>query len=220
MIHNIRAAMILGTAVATTAMTFAQAAPSPAPPSAQSMQEAAAQADQTPASVVPLDQQPSKEQLAKLFEVMRLREQMQSMMKMMPAMVQQQVREQLKQITANMPNAAQMTPKQQAALDQFQNKIMTKAMNIYPYEDMISDITVVYQRHVSSTDVDAFIAFYSSPAGQHLLDQQPAIMKEYMPLVMKRMSERSKELTDEIMKDAAEFSKEYGTPAKAAPAAK
>jgi hypothetical protein len=41
-----------------------------------------------------------------------------------------------------------------------------------------------------------------------------------MPLVMKRMSERTKELTAEIMKDAAEFSKEYGTPAKAAPAAK
>jgi len=29
---------------------------------------------------------------------------------------------------------------------------------------MLDDMTVVYQRHVSSTDVDALIAFYSSPA--------------------------------------------------------
>jgi hypothetical protein len=37
------------------------------------------------------NQQPTKEQLAKLFEVMRLRQQLQSYLKMMPAMIQQQI---------------------------------------------------------------------------------------------------------------------------------
>ena len=48
-------------------------------------------ADEPVASPTPADQQPTKEQLAKLFEAMRVRKQMQSMLKMMPAMVQQQI---------------------------------------------------------------------------------------------------------------------------------
>jgi len=39
------------------------------------------------ATVIPPDQQPTKEQLAKLFELIRVREQVQSVLKMMPAMV-------------------------------------------------------------------------------------------------------------------------------------
>ena len=67
--------------------------------------------------------------------------------------------------------------------------------------------------------MDAFIAFYQSPAGQHLLDAQPAIMQEYMPLVMNRMKERSKALTDDLMKDMAEFSA-AAAPSTDKPAAK
>jgi hypothetical protein len=52
--------------------------------------------------------------------------------------------------------------------------------------------------------VDAFITFYSSPPGQHLLDSQPAIMQEYMPVAMKRVNERSNKLSAEMMKDIAE----------------
>ncbi len=61
-------------------------------------------------------------------------------------------------------------------------KYIQKAMTIYSAEDMIEDMTAVYQRHLTGADVDAMIAFYSSPAGQHLLDAQPSIMKEYMPI--------------------------------------
>ena len=77
---------------------------------------------------------------------------------------------------------------------------------------MISDMSGLYQRHLSRTDIDAFIAFYGSPAGQHLLDQQPAIMKEYMPMVMGRVQERTKALTDEMADDLAQLSKSM-TPA-------
>ena len=180
--------------------------------SAQSAETAAQAADQTPASAIPVDQQATKEQLTKLFEVMRVEQQMDSILKMMPALVQKQMQEQMKAIRAQFPASREMSPKEQEELEQFQKRIMEKAMSAYPYEDMIGDMTEVYQRHVTRVDADAFIAFYSSPAGQHLLDAQPAIMKEYMPMVMKRVSERSKDLTDEIIKEAAELTKEFGAP--------
>ncbi len=69
---------------------------------AQSVQPPAqaGEAQNAPASVAPIapDQQASKEQIAKLFEVMRVKQQMDSMMKMMPTMVQQQMRAQMKEL--------------------------------------------------------------------------------------------------------------------------
>jgi hypothetical protein len=55
--------------------------------------------------------------------------------------------------------------------------------------------------------VDALIAFYSSPAGQHLLDAQPIIMKEYMPMVMKRTQERSAALIEGLTNDLEQLAK-------------
>jgi hypothetical protein len=184
---------------------------------------AQAQADQpaTPVTEVsiPPDQQPSKEQLAKLFEVMRLRQQLQSVQKMIPAMVRQQMQAQAHEMAAKLPGGGTMTPEQQAAVAKIQDKYLEKAFNIITSDELIDDMTAVYQRHLSRSDVDAFITFYSSPAGQHLLDQQPAIMREYMPVVMKRAQERSKALTDELTKEMAEFTKSIA-PATDKPAAK
>jgi uncharacterized protein len=174
---------------------------------------ASAQEGHAAASKIPADEQPTKEQLVKLFEVMRVREQMQSMMKMMPAMVQQQIKEQTKEMTSKLPGGRPLTAREQADIEKVVSRYMEKAMNIYPVEEMIDDIAVIYQHHISRTDVDAFITFYSSSAGQHLLNEQPAIMAEYMPMVMKRMDERTKELTAELMKDMATVAKE-STPAE------
>lgn len=161
----------------------------------------------TATSTISVDQQPTKEQLAKLFEVMRLREQMQTVLKQMPAMIQQQMKAQMADMVSKLPGAKQLTPEQQATVDKMMGKYMQKALEIYPVSEMLEDMGSIYQRHLSRTDVDAFIAFYQSPAGEHLLDAQPAIMQEYMPLVMSHVQGRSKELNEELIKDMAEMAK-------------
>lgn len=156
---------------------------------------------------VPLEQQATSEQLKKLFEVMRLRQQFEDMMKMLPSVVQQQVRMQLDQLTASMPGAKQLTPERRRALDKLMNKYMEKSATLYPVDDMINDAISVYQRHMTRDDADAYINFFSSPPGQHFLDAQPAIMKEYMPIAMERAQRRTRELTAELATDLAEFAK-------------
>lgn len=170
------------------------------------------------APTIPPDQQPTKEQLAKLFEVMRIRQQMEGVMKMMPAMVQQQLQAQVKDMTSKIPGGAP-TPEQKAALQKVLDNFMGKAFSLYPVSEMIDDMSGLYQRHLSRSDVDAFIVFYASPAGQHLLDAQPAIMQEYMPLVMSRMQQRSKALNDELTKEIDEIVKSQ-PPAADKPSAK
>jgi hypothetical protein len=157
--------------------------------------------------VAPEDQ-PTQEQLTRLFEVMRLRQQMESMMKSMTSMMQQQISQQIRSMASSLPNGGAVSAQQQQQqLDRVLNKYTERVVSLYPVSEMVDDMLGLYRRHLSREDVDAFIAFYSSPAGQHLLDAQPAIMQEYLPLVSQRMQTRSKTLTDEMMKDMDQLSK-------------
>jgi hypothetical protein len=173
---------------------------------------------QVSAPAIPTNQQPTKEQLAKLFEVMRLRQQLQSYLKMMPAMIQQQIQAQFKEATSKLGGES-ITPEQQAQLDSLMHKYLEKAVNVVSIDEMLDDMTTVYERHVTGSDVDSYIAFYESSAGQHLLDAQPAIMQEYMPMAMNRMKDRSKVLTDQMIADIGEFAKTK-TPAAEKPTEK
>jgi len=168
---------------------------------------------------IPPGQIPSKEQLAKLFEVMRLRDQMQGLMNTIPAMVKAQVQSQMGDIMAKLAPGAQLTDDQQAQLAALITKYVDKATNVYTIDTMISDMTTVYQHHLSKADVDAMIAFYASPAGQHLLNAQPAIMKEYTPIVMQRQRQATDQLTEEMQKDLQAFTKSI-TPPSPVPAPK
>jgi hypothetical protein len=184
----------------TVAVALMPAAFGYAQPGAQAAPEAQAQPQ---IAVIPTDDQPSKEQLDRLFEVMQLRKQMAAIIKTLPTMMQQQISQQIKTLAAGSSGAA-LTPDQQAAVDKLMKKYMEKALSLYPADEMINDLSSIYQRHLSKEDVETVIAFYSSPAGQHMLELSPAVMKEYMPLVMSRMQERSKALTEEMKKDLQE----------------
>lgn len=183
------------------------------PASAQS-----ATADQTAAaaSAIPADQQATKEQIEKLFDVMQLHKQMEAMMNMMPGLVEQSFREQMKSLSEKLPSG--LSSENQAALEKVMSKYVQKAMTAYPIDEMIADAVPVYQRHISRDDANAVIAFYSSPAGQRLLAEQPAIMREYMAVLMPRMQERSKALTDEMEAEIQQIVKPQQSAPDKAPA--
>jgi hypothetical protein len=132
---------------------------------------------------------------------------------MMPAMVQQQMQATAKAMADKHPECDLKNPENLTAFNKIMDKFMEKAMNIINIDEMIDDVTVVYQRHISRTDVDALIAFYSSPTGQRLLDQQPAIMQEYMPMVMNRVQARSSALIGGLTNDLEELAKSMAPPA-------
>ena len=193
--------ILLVAALAVTpvfAQTTAQSAPASAP---------AAAAD------IPVDQQPTKEQMARLFEVMRLHAALQSTMKAIPTMIQQQLSSQMNDYYSKLPAGAQPTEEQKTRLQELLGKYLDRAATLYSADDMMADIMGIYQRHLTRADVDAYVAFYTSPAGQHLLDAQPVIMQEYMPLVMQRVQTATKELTDEMNKDAQTIIKTPAPPA-------
>ena len=173
---------------------------------AQASQPASAAAPapaQAAPAVVPPDQQPTKEQLDKLFDVMHIREQSATVMRTLPVMVQQQMRQQEKEMTGKLAGGEALTPEQQAALDKIMSRFAEKSTSLYPIDEMLGDMAAIYQRHFTRDDVNAYIAFYSTPAGEHLLALTPIIMQEYMPVLMQRAQERSKGLMAEMSKEIA-----------------
>jgi hypothetical protein len=176
----------------------------PAVGQAYSVQQSGGVVQEKPSTVlaIPAGDRATSEQLGKLFEAMRLREQVEKMRNIVPQMVEGQLRQQMQEMTAGTANS-NVTQAQRAAAEKLVTKYVEKAANLYPVDEMIADMTTIYQRYLTREDVDGMIAFYSSPAGQHLLDAQPKIAQEYMPLVMSRVQERSKTLTAELAKDLA-----------------
>ena len=169
---------------------------------------------------VPPDQQATGEQLDKLFEVMRLRQQLQATMKAIPAMIQQQLHAQMDEMYAKLPGGGKPTPDQQAKLEEIMNKYIQRAATLYSPDDMMGDITAGYQRHMSKSDVDAYIAFYSSPAGQRLIHKVNSIISEANKASQELVQEKLQNYADTLTRKLLAFDQENPSqPSTGAPSA-
>jgi len=186
--------------------------------SAQQLSEQASRQAASPNSMGS-DQQASPEQLGKLFEVMRIKQQMQSMRTMVPGMVQQQIQSAMKQTEESIPAGSKPTTEQREKMQAIMSRYVSKSMDLYPTDEMLTDMTAIYQKHLSKDDVEGLITFYGSPTGQHLLDAQPVIAQEYMPMVMGKVTQRSQVMMKEMMKEMADVVP-ASKPADSKPAAK
>lgn len=164
---------------------------------AQALAEAPAMA----AAQVPQADQPTDVQIAKLFEAMRVKDQMAALTKMMPQIAQQAFTEQMQQMQKDHPEMAKMSPEQQQAISNVMSKYMERIMSIATSDDMLSDMAAIYKRHLTGADVEGAVAFYRSPAGEHFLDMVPVIMQEFMPTEMHKIQERMKPVLDEMQKE-------------------
>ncbi len=93
-----------------------------------------------------------------------------------------------------------VSPEDLARLDQFTTDIMKDL----PVDGMLDDMVPVYQRHLTKSDVEAMSAFYSSPTGQKLLREMPAMTAESMQAA----SPRIQALMDKVMERARQMAQD------------
>jgi hypothetical protein len=127
-----------------------------------------------------------------MFDAMHLRRQMDQLMVMMTAQMKQQLH----------ATVQKQFPSMSAADEQKLEASADNAMTIYPVSEMLNDIIPIYQRHMSRSDVEAIVAFYQSPAGQHLLVESPIMMQETMSTVMPKVNARVQNYVNTILKNA------------------
>jgi hypothetical protein len=113
---------------------------------------------------------PSKEDVLKFIEVLRLKPQLIQYFDGVGKQAKLGAEEGFKH---KVPDA---TPEQLAEVDKFAESLF-KDM---PIDEMIDAMVPIYQKHLNKEDIDGILAFYASPAGQKLQREQPAMMQEGM----------------------------------------
>jgi uncharacterized protein len=174
---------------------------------------ARAQEQASPSTAVPAipeDQRPTDAQLNRLFEAMRVNQQMAAARQAMPQLMKQQFDQQVREMEKDHPEMASMTDQQRQAVSKIMQKYMSQAMTLYTPEEAMADMRTIYQKHLSQADVEAATAFYSSPPGQHILDMVPAIMQEFIPSMMTKMMTKMRPLIVEMSKEIAAVMKPSG----------
>jgi uncharacterized protein len=118
----------------------------------------------------PTDQPASREDVVKFLDVVHIR---QTLVQLYDGMGRQAKAGAEQAFKEKMPDA---TPEQLATVDKFAEGLF-KDM---PVDEIVDAMVPIYQKHLTKGDMAAILTFYSSPAGQKLLREQPAMMQEGM----------------------------------------
>jgi uncharacterized protein len=140
----------------------------------QSVAEAAAQsraaAEARKAAAAP----PTREDVLKLFDLLQITKTMDAVI---TATKQQSVEIAEQMIREKMPDA---TEDEKKRFREMMDEVMRQSLGPAAINEMLEATIPVYQRHLTKADLDAMVAFYSSPVGQKILREQPAMVQESM----------------------------------------
>ena len=81
-------------------------------------------------------------------------------------------------------------------------KMMDELLKNMPMDEMEQAMVPAYRKHFTHGDIEAMNAFYSSPVGQKVLQELPAVMQEglqtAMPILSKYLSEAEERMKREL----------------------
>jgi uncharacterized protein len=144
----------------------------------------------------------TRDDVLQLFSIMQINQQMHTMM---DAMMKQQ--KSLVHDTARRKNPNI----NQQELDRL-DRMMDETIKDFPVEGLLDDMVPVYQKHLSKTDVAAMGTFYSSPTGQKLLREMPAMTSEAMQAAYGRLQQQMEAMTERIDKVMKENEQQNPSP--------
>jgi hypothetical protein len=140
----------------------------------------------------PADVPATKEDVQRYLQIMHSREMMAKMADAMSKPMHQMMHEQYLKDKDKLPTDFEAR----------MNKMMDDMFKALPWDDMLDATVPVYQKHFTKGDVDALVAFYSTPTGQKLIKELPEItaeaMQNMMPLLRKSMDTMNQRLQKEI----------------------
>ena len=95
-----------------------------------------------------------------------------------------------------------------ADFEQRETKVLDEMLQNMPFNEMLESMVPVYQKHFTKADVDALVAFYSSPTGQKVLQELPSVMSEAMQSITPVMEKYIETMKQRIQDEFAEALKQ------------
>jgi hypothetical protein len=133
----------------------------------------------------------TKEDVERYLDAIHSHDMMKQMMAAMAKPMHQLVHEQYLKDKDKLP----------ADFEERTNKLMDDMFQAMPFDEMMQAMVPVYQKHLTKGDIDALVAFYSSPTGEKMLREMPALMGEsmqaMMPIMQKYMDTMKQRIEEE-----------------------
>jgi uncharacterized protein len=149
----------------------------------------AQQSDDTPAT---------KEDIQRYFEVTHSRDMANKMMDAMLKPLHQMMHEEYLKNKDKLPED----------YEDRMSKRMNEMFKNMPFDEMMQAMIPTYQKHFTKGDIDSLLAFYSSPTGQKLLRELPAIVAESMQSMMPIMRKYAEGMQEQLQQETAELIKQ------------
>jgi len=198
----LKAASLLLVMLAGSALCGGQAA------DAAAKNRAATQTKKASAQTMPAGA-PTREEVLKLFDIMQITKTMDAAI----GAAKQQTREMAEQMASErLPEA---TPEQKQQIKEMLDDVLAKALGPSAIKEMMDATIPVYQKHMKKADLEAMVAFYSSPAGQRILREQPAMVKESMEVasgIQQKMARTMYQTIDARIEEIAHSGSEMKKP--------
>jgi len=146
----------------------------------------------------------TREDVLKLFDTMKIHDQMRLVMDSVLTQQRAMVHEELKKRDPT------VTADELKHLDQF----MSDLMKDMPINELLDDMIPVYQKHLTHTDVAAMDAFYASATGQKLLREMPAMTAESMQAANPHMQAIMEKIMNRTEQEVEQDRAKHGAPQK------
>ena len=140
----------------------------------------------------------TKEDVQKYLDVLHSHDMMEQMIEAMSKPMHQMMHEQYLKEKDKLP----------ADFEARMNAIMDDMMKKMPFDEMMEAMIPSYQKHLTKGEIDALVAFYSSPTGQKVLREMPAIVADAMSAAMPIVQRQIGEMTQHVQEQIAEMMKE------------
>jgi hypothetical protein len=137
---------------------------------------------------------PTSDQVMKFMEATQTRSRFQSSLEMQRQELGARVHSLFHEA---LPDA---TPAEKAKFESIVANALGDIFANYPIEDVLRDMIPMYQSHFSESDLNQIVAFYSSPVGQKVLKEMPAMSAELVRISDTRLQPQ----IDEAMKNVSE----------------
>jgi len=147
------------------------------------------------------DSPATRDDVEKYLEVTHARTMMKQIMEVMTKQVHQMVHDQISKDLDKLP----------PDFETRMNKITDDMLKTFPVDEMLDAMIPVYQKHWTKGDVDAMVAFYSTPTGQKILRELPTTMAEAMQAMQSIMQKRMSGMMERVQQQIAQMVKESKT---------
>jgi hypothetical protein len=144
-----------------------------------------------------LDEPASKDDVILYLRTMHAHDMLEKTMQVQSKSMQQLVRDQVLKEKGSVP----------PEFDAHFKKTMDELVRGMPVDEITEAMIPAYQKHFTKSEIEAMNTFYSSPVGQKVLQELPAVMQEGAQAAMPIMSKYLSEWNDRMQQELKEMEK-------------